>query len=160
MKKVNFTFLALFILNFAYFAQTKQVAHKSHSGTEENYSADEYTDNFGLYEPYFPVEKVILTDKNCLVEVRSNKQSDTMCNHPYLTGQYTFTEIKAFYAEGVKFYGFENKFYNDSIPVKQQNPKNKKSKKSIYLIAFIVFLGGGTLIKLLSRKQMKKIQVQ
>lgn len=159
MKKIQFVILALFFVHSAYFTQTKQIAHKSHSGIEENFYADEYYDNFGLFEPYYPVEKVVITDKNCLVEIRSNKQSDTICNHPYLTGQYTFTEIKAFYPDGVKFYGFENKFYNDSIPVKQQNPKSKNPKKSIYLIALIVFLGGGTIMKLLSGKQEKHIQV-
>jgi hypothetical protein len=137
MKKSIILLVTSLILNSLSYSQTKQIAHKSHSGSTENFNSDAYNDNFGLYEPYFPVEKVVLTKKKCLVEIRSNKKADTICDHPYLSGQYTLQEIKTFYGENVEFKGFENKFFNDSIP----NKKPQTNKNSLYLIAFLIFSG-------------------
>jgi hypothetical protein len=135
MKKIFILSVTSLILNSLSYSQTKQIAHKSHSGSSENFIPEAYTDNFGLYEPYFPVEKVVLTKKNCLVEIRTNKKADTICDHPYLSGQYTLQEIKTFYGENVEFKGFENQFFNDSIP----NKKPRTNKNSLYIIAFLIF---------------------
>lgn len=123
-------------------AQTSLIAHKSHSGSVDSYKPDDYTDNFGLAEPSYVVRKVKWVDERCVVEYYStvyNDQihhSDTTCNHPYFTGQYTMDQIKQFYPENTKFVGFEHKFYNDSIP------NNPTKKMSIYWIfGFILILG-------------------
>ena len=131
------TFILTFFLISLSFSQTKQIAHKSHSGKNQDFIAKNYSDNFGIITP--KIEEIILLKNNCIVEVPPYGKNDTVCDHPYFTGQYTLEEIKGFYRSNTKFTGFENKFYNDSIP-KQTKPLEKKN--SFYLIALFLFLGG------------------
>jgi hypothetical protein len=71
MKKIFILSTICVILNQLVYSQTKQIAHNSHSGSSENFNSDRYSDNFGLFEPYYPVEKVVLSKKNCLIEIRN-----------------------------------------------------------------------------------------
>ncbi|MES2589175.1 MAG: hypothetical protein V4622_09350 [Bacteroidota bacterium] len=155
------------------FSQTKQIAHKSHSGTNKDFVAKNYNDNFGaipLNHPTIQSETttksvkliknncVIVTETYKIIDSKTDKEKDvslidTLCNHPYFSGQYTFDEIKTFYLPETKFIGFENKFFNDSIPKKIENPKQKRN--SFYLFALIGFIGGGLLVSLAKTRSRK-----
>ena len=136
----NLILVTLILISYSTTAQTKLIAHKSHSGTSENFSAENYPDNFGLREPYFPVYKVKLLPNNCVVEYREQKRNDTICDHPYYSGRYTLDQIKTFYPENIEFIGFEKKFFNDSIPV-----PTKPIKNEFYLFVFFFLSGSGFL---------------
>lgn len=136
MKKIFL--LILLFLSYAAITQTKLIAHKSHSGNSENFSAENYSDNFGLVEPYFPVTKLKLLPNNCVVQYREHKLNDTLCEHPYFSGKYTLEQIKKFYPENTEFIGFEKNFFNDSVPV-------KPIKNKFYLFIFFFLLGSSFL---------------
>ena len=106
MKTISL-FLTFFVISLS-FSQTKQIAHKSHSGKNQDFIAENYNDNFGIITP--KIEEIILLKNNCIVEVPTYGKNDTVCDHPYFTGQYTLEEIKGFYRTNTKFTGFENKF--------------------------------------------------
>ena len=135
--------IALLVLANSVFCQTKLIAHKSHSGTPESFRPEHYSSNFGEMEILFPVEKVKLWKNNCLIEFRTDKTSDTFCNHPYVSGQYTFEQIKLFYPENTVFVGFEGKFFNHTAP-----NQGKQKKNSLHWISLLFFLGGAGLIVL------------
>ncbi|MGV3631603.1 MAG: hypothetical protein ACO1O6_10360 [Bacteroidota bacterium] len=132
MNKI-LVFILLLNLGSA-FSQTKLIAHKSHSGTDAAFEADAYSDNFGIVAPR--IKKIKLLKNNCIVEFPEWGQNDTVCDHPYFTGQYTLDEIRNFYPPGVEFIGFEGKFFNKAVP-----PPSEK-KNALYLIALLLFLGG------------------
>lgn len=133
--------LSLFILQGnSLFSQTKLVAHKSHSGDDATYSSDAYPDNFGEIAPR--IKKIKLLKNNCIVEFLEWGRNDTVCDHPYFTGQYTLDEIKNFYPPSTEFIGFEGHFFNKAIP-----PPGVK-KNSLYLLALLLFLGGASFVVL------------
>lgn len=151
MKNVLFISGMLFF-SFT-FSQTKEIAHKSHSGTSDTYNPNDYVDNFGNPpEVRENIKKVTYYKKNCVI-VSGEKRywssnlvenfSDTLCDHPYYSGQYTLEEIKRFYTNETEFIGFKGKFFNDSIPQKRIHKSNSK-KNSLYIFAILLFLGSGS----------------
>ncbi|MCE3294441.1 MAG: hypothetical protein K0R65_155 [Crocinitomicaceae bacterium] len=134
MRTPLFVFL---LFSGSLFSQTKLIAHKSHSGSDASYSADAYPDNFGEIAPR--IKKIKLLKNNCIVEFLDWGQNDTVCDHPYFTGQYTLDEIKRFYPSSTEFIGFEGKFFNKVVAP----PAEKKN--SLYLLALILFLGGASI---------------
>ena len=129
-------FLAAWIFCLGTHAQTKAIAHKSHSGSDQSFDAEAYADNFGVIAPR--IKKIKYLKDNCIVEFPEWGGSDTVCDHPYFTGQYTLDEIKAFYPKEVQFIGFEGKFFNKAIP-----PPGEK-KNSLYFFMILFFLGGAS----------------
>lgn len=141
----QFILVTTLIINSLVFSQTKQVAHKSHSGTAENFDANDYTDNFGLDESmFFQVEKVKYVKENCVIEYavnyRKQKKIDTICDHPYFSGQYTLDQIKTFYPEDTKFEGFEGHFFNNTLV------KPKEKKNNLYWIFAALVFGTGSFL--------------
>jgi hypothetical protein len=124
MKKI-FTLVSLCLLLFNTTAQTKIIAHKSHSGTSEAFSASD-DDNFGL-SPEFQsrLDTVIKLTNNRVIEIfhipayeNSERIVDTMTNHPVFNNpEVSLDSMKKRYPN-VEFIGFDQ-------PVKTQ----KKSKK-------------------------------
>jgi hypothetical protein len=139
MSKILILFLCL-TFSGGIAAQTKQIAHKSHSGNDASYIADAYTDNFGEIAPR--IKKIKLLKNNCIVEFLEWGRNDTVCDHPYFTGQYTLDEIKRFYGPDTEFIGFEGHFFNKAIP-----PPGEK-KNSLYLLVLLLFLGGASFVVL------------
>lgn len=126
--KLRFIFLGmLFTLSISVIAQTPSIAAKSRLSVD--YAKDTENDLFGLgpeHFNYFNVYKVERLKNACIVEHKVNaensklKKIDTICDHPYFTGQYTMDEILLFYPKGTLFVGFKDQYFNDSIPVKKQ----------------------------------------
>lgn len=143
VKSSKLMFLLLCFTSFAAFSQTKQIAHKSHSGTSDDFNPTEYADNFGLDEnAIYHTEKVKYINEKCVVQYGVNyhkqKRTDTLCNHPYFSGQYSLEQIKTFYPEDTKFEGFEGKYFNKT----EIKPNEKKN--SFNWIFVLVFLGAGS----------------
>jgi hypothetical protein len=87
MKKYYFLCLSLFI-GFSAFAQTKRIAHLSHSGVDWEIDFD-LEDNFGVaYQPYI-VDSFVFK-KNAVINIQINPETneeiwrDTICNPPNL----------------------------------------------------------------------------
>lgn len=66
MKRFTLLIALVIIFCFSTFAQTKRIAHRSHSGNHSNYSILQTNDNLGdasaLIEPEIPVIRYITTD--------------------------------------------------------------------------------------------------
>lgn len=120
----NFRLLVGIVVCFVGFtteiqAQTKWIAHKSHSGdlAEINYNNK---GNFGLAEPFFAVDTVVKISNTCLVEIKTEHFSrnrnngvlrDTICDHPMLS-ETDPTKLQNYYPRRTVMIGFEK-------PVKQ-----------------------------------------
>jgi hypothetical protein len=124
MKKI-FTLVSLFLLLFNTTAQTKIIAHKSHSGTSEGFSASD-DDNFGLPSQFRSrLDTVIKLTNNRVIEIfhipafeNSERVVDTMTNHPVFNNpEVSLDSMKKRYPN-VEFIGFD-----------QPTKTPKKSKK-------------------------------
>lgn len=136
MKQLLFC-LALACVNLA-FSQTKQIAHKSHSGSKNAFFSSDYIDNFG--EPPEIIDSIIILKNKCIVEIFTYQfyGRDTVCEHPFFTQGLTEAEIRAKYPEGTTFIGFEN--YK---PGKKHKAKKTTQKSSFHYLAVILVLGAG-----------------
>lgn len=78
MQKVFISILLIFALGFSGVAQTKIIAHKSHSGSMNSFNPQEYSDNFGL--PDFDYRTVIKASDSCLIRIGVYaSKTDTIC---------------------------------------------------------------------------------
>lgn len=113
-------------------AQTKLIAHKSHSGNAASFS-EMSGGNFGI-DPS-RIDTIIRIAPNCIVEINNFGWRDTVYNHPYYTKPgVTLEEIKANYPPYVIFVGFDNP------PSKTVKPRKSTpvKKNSLYLLAFLL----------------------
>ena len=95
----------LFLIGILYigtgFAQTKMIAHKSHSGSSTEFKTKHYADNFGkIAEPRRVLEEqsstmVVLLPNDCVKVFKENTLEIILCDHPYFSGQYTMEEIRS-----------------------------------------------------------------
>jgi hypothetical protein len=115
-------------LHFLLSSQTPTIAAKATLSDAKNTKSE--NDFFGLGPESFIIfqtYKVERLKNSCIVEHKENidnkklKKTDTICDHPYFTGQYTMDEILLFYPKGTSFVGFKNHYFNDSIPEKKQS---------------------------------------
>ncbi|MCE3294442.1 MAG: hypothetical protein K0R65_156 [Crocinitomicaceae bacterium] len=121
------------------FSQTKQIAHKSHSGDKNNFFSSDYMDNFGL--PPEEIDSIIILKNKCIVEVKKYAHwygPDTVCDHPYFNKGYSEEQIRAMYPKEIVIVGFEN--YKAG---KKHKAKKTSKKGSFYYLAILIFLGLG-----------------
>ncbi|MGV3631604.1 MAG: hypothetical protein ACO1O6_10365 [Bacteroidota bacterium] len=156
-------FLLAFTSGSLGFSQTKQIAHKSHSGATNEFFSSDYTDNFG--EPPEIIDSIIILKNKCIVEVFTFKfyGRDTFCDHPYFSQGYTEQQIRALYPAETKFVGFENykprkkhtkrskkssshyrKHYYGDYKYYEHGKKPKSTKSSFHFLTILLALGAGT----------------
>lgn len=143
MKKILLSSAFLLCL-LAISAQTKQIAHKSHSGGRNEFFSSDYQDNFGL--PPQEIDSIIILKNTCVVEVMKYPRffgRDTVCDHPYFTQGYTEDKIRSMYPSDVVFIGFEN--YKTSKKLKKAAAKKTSRTGSLHYLAILAFLGMGAL---------------
>lgn len=147
-------------------AQTRMIAHKSHSGSMENYKAgqeagwsDVENSNFGLYTIDF-LDTVIRVNDTSTVLVRSSHLGswkrapisqcrDTVYNHPQYTGK-SVEKMKSGmkknpaydnHVDSVKFIGFEkenDKKKNNILPVSATGSRPGPGSGSPLVLIFMV----------------------
>lgn len=140
MKKILLSSVFLLCL-LTISAQTKQIAHKSHSGSSNEFFSSDYVDNFGL--PPQEIDSIIILKNKCIVEVMKYPRffsRDTVCEHPYFTQNYSEDKIRSMYPAEVVFIGFEN--YKPSKKVKKVTKRTSRSG-SLHYFAILVLLGMG-----------------
>lgn len=133
MKRI-FTLVSLLLLLFNTTAQTKIIAHKSHSGTSGDFSVSDYDDNLGLsLEFKLQLDTVIKLTNNSVIEIfhlphnNSERIVDTMTNHPVFNNpEVSLDSMKKRYPS-VEFIGFDT-------PTKtQKKSKKQRMRASLYM---------------------------
>jgi hypothetical protein len=149
--------LVSFVLLLAGFlqAQTRLIAHKSHSGGSESYRF-ETAGNFGNYEPPVTlkqVEKINDTTVILTQETMGKESTDTIYHHPIFSNpNMTAASLKRGYYKDVKFKNFDPKKQHEApasvAPV--SNPKKKKKHVPARIRAdnslLLLLLGGGVFV--------------
>lgn len=144
-KKMKTTWMLLLsiCLYTAGFAQTKMIAHKSHSGLPADFSL-EGDDNYG--NPPMHMDTLIWLSDTSIVEIMSygygdTGRRDTVYNHPYFNRPgISLEEIQSMYPNYTVFIGFDKK------AKEQRALPNQPKKNSLYLLGFLLFAFGGTYV--------------
>lgn len=121
MKRFLILSIAILLANFIV-AQTKIIAHKSHSGSMSHFNPQDYKDSFGL--PDFDYLKVIKLSDSCIARIGVYRhKTDTIC------GAEAIIDIKEIENNTPKplyfrteFQGFQNSKTEDS----EASPTEKK----------------------------------
>jgi hypothetical protein len=123
-------------------AQTKMIAHRSHSGPTADFSPAG-DDNFG--NPPMHMDTLIRLSDTAIVEIMSYgygdaPQRDTVYNHPYFNKPgISMEEIQSMYPRFTVFIGFEN------LPMKKKIDIAPRTN-SLYLLGFVLCAMGGAYV--------------
>lgn len=154
MKHILFLFALLLTASLQ--AQTRLIAHKSHSGGAESYRF-ETAGNFGNYEPQVTLKEVEKINDTTVVltqESMGRISQDTIYHHPVFSDpNMTVDSLKKGYYEDVKFKNFDPKKQKHApasvAPVSE--PKKKQKKHTTARVRednslIFLLLGGGTFL--------------
>jgi len=144
MKKL----ILVFLMQTMIFAQTKLIAHKSHSGSNANFNLalnedlfDINESNFGNPIPRYSLDSIRKVQDSVLVEYSSKKNSknikiDSVKKHPFCNGLISKDSVdKIFKSQGrkVKIIGFKsqkeiNRKQKRTLKIKPKKDKDKPVK--------------------------------
>jgi len=125
------------------FAQTKMIAHKSHSGLPADFTLAG-DDNYG--NPPMHMDTLIWLSDTSIIEIMSygygdTPRRDTVYNHPYFSRPgISLEEIQSMYPNYTVFIGFEKQAQ------RQRKMKPEPQKNSLYLLGFVLLAIGGTYV--------------
>ena len=83
MKLKQILLIITSFLSIGLFAQTKIIAHKSHSGKPNTFNINNSSDNFGLPSSY--IDTIFKISDTCVLEVGWNgyeRKRNIVCHHP------------------------------------------------------------------------------
>lgn len=129
--KSIFFFLVVISLGQQANAQTKWIAHESHSGAPEHFSPRSYADNFGLVEPPPFLDSIVKINDSTVVKYLSQMSTpffyDTIVNHPvWLSPNLDLDSTQKHYGEEVALIGFSREMPAKSVEVEPIVCKKKK----------------------------------
>lgn len=165
MKKIISLSIFAFLFGSIY-GQTREIAHKSLSGTTNNFKATNYNDNLGMVEFIPHLDSVEKISYNTVVEYwhiqySVDKHTDTVISLNY--AKFPTAKIDSIYQSGkfhnsiVSLKGFKEKTWSKKEYYKRKSKKiNSRYPKKDNNLWLFVFVAGGIMLLSKTRKVLTK----